>query len=435
MQQYNYQNITYVPQIGTILEEITNGLEKNPIGRFLTVDDGKGRTAQVRAWGEANQLATENENLLEDSHILPSLLDTKQKILTGQRFYAYVETHENGVRTEQEVAFTPEEAAFFRQNEDYFADAAIAETTSGNLVVKYKRTGLPQNGKHPIVSLSVEPPKFWRKERQNETGEVETVWFRGDAWRNSGRAIPMPFYTQGNGIPEGNFVTWSGSKILFRDNYYHGVIWQGAKLWLKILAAIPSFHLNNLSNIYAPTMHIRIRKGYFLPKGYADANEKEKKLMKLKETSDREAFLREINNRMSGVTNAGRVIWSEQDVKSLESKYPDMEFIPLNLVNNEKTFMDLYETTERAVMSSVQISGSLANIQRAGSLSSGSDILYELEKHRVIHNPQPRNRILKPIYLVQAINGWDTTRKYGFKDTALVPRNESKTGKTDVTNG
>ena len=116
-----------------------------------------------------------------------------------------------------------------------------------------------------------------------------------------------------------------------------------------------------------------------------------------------------------------------------------MEIIPLKIDLHDEALLKVEEAGRKAVMSSVQIHPTLANIETAGKLSSGSEMQNAALMQRVIHKPLAQQIALEPVYIVAALNAWNTKYaragrrpRFGFADEEIVVRSEDKTGQKPV---
>jgi hypothetical protein len=425
------------------------------IGTLRRITCANGESSIIKGWGRDNQLPLRLDEAVRANHILPSLLDTKRKILLGQRSYMYYERWENDdkgtmVRIIDEEPMPSEIEDFFAASDEhrYFHQTAAQINKNGNVLTEM----LPESGQSGrIGGLKAHEAKFWRKGQMDSKGIVQKAFFKGDAWnaRNAvgaSKQFPIESVSLWNGLYSTDtakrFLHWTGDAMFSPDDYYFSTIWAGSLPWSALMDIIPLFHDNNLKHRYQPSFHIRLRKGMFLDSRYfRSVNEKEKAQYLKDEDTARTAWLANANAVLAGYENAGRAIWSEEEyIKGAQKHFPDVEIIPLNINMNDEALLKLQETAVKAVSSSVQIHPTLANVEPTGRAASGTEMRNATLMQRLIHTPLPRQIILEPIYVVSKVNEWHIKYakggrppKFGFVDEDIVALNIDKTGSQPVT--
>lgn len=426
----------------------TYDLSKADIGGVRLVEGFR-----IKDWGTDNQAPLRLDEAIKANQILPSLLDTKRKIILGKRLYMYYERWENDangtmklVIDEEPMPAEIEDFMLESESHRYFHQAAAQLVRNGNVITEFIPPLSSSISKIKYSRIKAHKAKFWRKEEQDTEGVVNNALFKGDAWAKSKRTnsrvdFKVKKVQLWNGMNDtdldSGFVYWTGDDFSCPDDYYFDTIWAGSLTWGNLMNITPVFHANNLDNSYMPSFHIRIRKGMFLdPRYYSAFDQKEKQKYLDEEAQNRAAWLAETNAVLAGIENAGRVIWSEEEpLKGLDKKFPDVEIIPLDANMKDEVLLKLYEVAQKAVMSSVQIHPTIANIETAGKLSSGSEMRNATLMQRLIHTPLPRQILLEPIYLKARIDKWNEKHakngrapKFGFEDEDIVALSADKTG-------
>jgi hypothetical protein len=429
----------------------------NDIGGLRRVSLGDGAFGYMKCWGKDNQAPLRLEQSIRSNALLPSLLDTKVKIIQGQRPYMFYERYENDKegkmkRIEDEEPMPPEIEDFYLESEEhrYFQMLCGQWAKNGNPITEFLPSKNADIAGLKIAALKAHEAKFWRKEEIGATGKVENAYFQGNAWASRGkvsRTYPIRKIKMWQGadtdITE-PFLYWTGNPMFCYDDYYYSTVWEGSLPWAGLMNVVPLFHDNNLNNMFVTPVHFRLRKGMFLDKKAYDSaktDEIRKKLLS-DEAEARTRWLKSANEVMAGVENAGRAIWSEEEILSgVQKQFPDVEIIPLKIDLHDDALLKVDEAGRKAVMSSAQIHPTIANVETAGKLSSGSEMGNAVRMQRLIHTPDPRKNILEAWHLAMRLNEWHKkyarkgrAPKFWFADEEIVVTSESKTGTQEVDN-
>jgi hypothetical protein len=112
---------------------------KTDIGSVKTVDGFK-----IKAWGTDNLAPLRLDEAIRANQILPSLLDTKRKIILGKRLYMYYERWENDKDKTMkliidEEPMPPEIEDFMLESDShrYFHTAAAQLVKNGNVITEF----------------------------------------------------------------------------------------------------------------------------------------------------------------------------------------------------------------------------------------------------------------------------------------------------------
>ena len=428
-------------------------------GAIQAVTPEGGQSSFFKRCGKDNQAPLKLEEAVRGNSLLLSLLDTKAKLILGQRIYMYYERWENDAegkmkRIEDEEPMPQEIADFFEASEEhrYFQTLAAQIVTNGNVLTQFLPTENSTLAGQKIAALRAEKQKFWRKEEMDTEGSVQNAFFKGDAWARQGRtsshsnSFPVksvPMWTGAKTTDASKpFLYWTGDPMFCFDDYYYSVVFQGALPWAGIMNIVPLFHDANIANKYVTPLHIRIRKGMFLDKkGYEQAIDPAQKQKYLDdEATARKAWLKEVNEVLAGYENAGRTIWSEEEVLSnVQKQFPDVEIVPLDIKMHDDALLSLDDAARKAIISSVQIHPTIANVETAGKLSSGSEMRNAVKMQRIIHAPNPRKNLMEAVKIAVKLNNWHVkyakngrAPKFGFADEDIVVLSENKTGSVPV---
>ena len=396
-----------------------------------------GATYEVMMWGKGNDLPVQREGLLTDNNICGALLTTKRSMLTGAGLYAYTERFESGARIVEEVAMPTQikEDLARADIKTYLREAA------GEIV---KHAGLPvellsdRGGTGKIAGLKVQPCRRMRMARRTARGTVDT--FLWGSWK--GQAGPRKSHEETKIIPRydprsdkvsARSMMWQQDE-LFTDGYYAIPYWWGAWEWIDLANRIPRFHLNNLSNGFNIRYHIEVPDNYFkkstsaAQESLADAQKAEKKA--------KADFIDLLNNFFRGVTNAGRVLVTTYQMNVLAAK--EFPGVKINVIDNklqDDAMLKLFDSSNTANISAQAIHPTLAAIETAGKLSSGSEIRNAYKLWLAIHSHWPRDMMMNPVLEMGRRNGWPTDVLLGIKDVELATLDDEPSGKTERIGG
>jgi hypothetical protein len=436
-------DIALLTGVGAMVTEVRDNesLSKADIGKLRSIST-TGATIQIKTWGNDNQLPVRREELIDSSNIVPSLLSTKLNITVGGDLFAYRERYQDNGKGEtrrivDEVQMPSAQEDFFdacRENR-YFDIAGGQFFKHGNIfteMIPAKAASIFGKEQY-IASLKGHEAKFIRAERQNTEGVIENYYFRGNAWGKTGPDRDFPIKRIRTFNPKGDMnrpsLYHTGESLLKLDDYYYSPVWWGARQWISLANIIPQFHQANLRNGYTIRFHIRIPKNYFDdPEWRSGATSTQKVEYEKTRKQRKEAFLKTLNEFLTGVEQTGRAIVTEYVVDAVKGQFPGVEIIPIEVNLQDKALLDLFEKANQASMAAMQLHPTLSNIETAGKLSSGTEIRNAYLMYIGIQTAMPRRTILEPVYAAAKVNGWDRTLKYGFRDAELTKLSEDKSG-------
>lgn len=423
-----------------------DGIEVGKVDKVSVPGNGP---VEIMKWGSKNDLPQVMEALVTANNIVPALIGTKRNILTGNGLMAYTERYEKGQdgqmkKIREEVAMPPEAKAWM-DGEDWengsnfyeYMEAAAGEFVKHSLiipeVVRYKRDG------QKIKSLEVKECKWMRAARKVD-GRVKQ-WYWSGHWtqkeRNADSArqhkdikvVPLDIYT-GEKAKQGRFILPVGD-YLFNDGYYPIPTWRGSKDWIEMANFIAPFHKANLQNGYNIRWHCEIASDYFFDyEAYNLCATDEEKAAVLKTAAEKEqAFMDDVNKFLAGIANAGRTVWTKFEFdKALGKEYPGVKIKALEYDMKDESLLKLFERSNTANISSQGIHPTLANIETAGKLSSGTEIRNAFLMWLIINTSTPRKMMLKPLELVKKVNGWPADIHYAIRDYELTALSSNDAG-------
>jgi hypothetical protein len=407
---------------------------------------GGGGAVEIMYWGKDNDLPQQREALVADNNIVPSLIERKRNILIGQDIMAYTTRYEltpegESKKVIEEVATPPQVQAWMDGEgwgngsnfREYLAAAAGEFTKHGLVIPEYIRT----KGLKTIASVEVKECKYMRAGKKNEAGKIGTWYWSGhwgpqSAQKNkleNKKTVPIPVYT-GEERPQVKFIKPAGDYLL-NDGYYPIPAWWGGWEWIELANQIPQFHKNNIQNGYNLRWHIQIPTDYFLDyEKYQSASTESQKAEVLKDQQAKEqAFMDDVNEFLAGLSNVGRTLFTKYEMdRSLGKEYPGIKITALSYDMKDEALLKLFERSNTANTSAQGLHPSLAGIETAGKLSSGTEIRNAFLMWLIINTPMAREIILSPLHLVKRINGWPAGINYAIRDYELTALSADPSG-------
>lgn len=394
--------------------------------------------AKIFTWGNKNDLPNRREALIAANSIVPELLKTKRDITVGAGLYAYKTIFKDGKATNEEVEM-PAIIAEWLENVDYIyylMAAAKSLYLHANIFTEFVWDRQHKN----IVSIMAHECRHIRAEVKNDKGKIPAYYYSPE-WivakgsrKRSDNIERIPSYERffdKEKIPQPKFIVHAGDDLL-TDDYYYTPSWWGGATWIEVANTIPSFHKNNIRNGYSIRFHIEYPSDYFGDTGSHAVNTGDVKKAKEKYESMKQRFLDHMNKWLAGDDNAGRSLFSSYEInRQMGKDFPGIKVTPLNVDLKDKALLELFEKSNQANISAQGIHPTLANIETAGKLSSGTEIRNAFYMYLLIKTPTPRNILLEPFNLVKKINKWPTEIKLGFKDVVMTALSDDKTGKKE----
>jgi hypothetical protein len=412
------------------------------IGKIKSFNQGNSQF-QVKAWGKNNDLPLIRENLLSESNIAPSLIEKKRNATIGLDLFPYYEqlvkqTNDETKRIIEEVEMPPEIYDFHQANgaHKFFVQSANELVKHGNVFVEAVSdagtyAGLSKTRR--LAMMKVQQCKHIRAEQHGDDGMSPRYLFKGDSWAKKNdekREFPIrPIEAYREGMEQDQFMYHTGDS-LFSDDYYFSPAWWGSRLWIELANLIPKFHFSNLKHGYSIRYHIEIPN--YLVSGFSNEpifGEDAIKEHEARKKAKKDEILKTLDDFLAGEEKAGRAVITYFAVDQLGKIFPGIKITPMNVDLKDEALLKLMGESNRAVMSGLSVHPTLANIESAGKLSSGSEMRNALLIYLAVQTPVPRAILLEPYYLHGKISGWDPKLKFGFRDITLTTLAENPSGK------
>lgn len=220
-------------------------------------------------------------------------------------------------------------------------------------------------------------------------------------------------------------------KKSFGFRYYNYPVYIGVTYkWLPLANEIPTFHLSRLQNSINAKFHIKI------PVASLQALKELHNWNKDQIDKWLEDKLTEIDNMLAGAENAGKVFYTFKTSDANGKELSGWEIIELK--NSEKEMSEanlrLFNETNQAITSAVQVQPSLACIQLGEKMSSGSEVLNSYNLHIKTRTTIARNLVMDNINRAIRLN-WPDKRVYlKIEDAVLVKQEDNKSGLQEPSN-
>lgn len=416
-----------------VTRKATSNKKSTPIGDKVVIQLVSGENVEIFGWGPDNDLPTHRETLVAENNIVPSLMATKRDITLGKGIMAYRKRLVDGeIKIEQELMGNEQQEFFDRlEEEGYWLTASREQAFHSAVATEFVR-GRGTNSR--IESMRALHLRHLRSGYQDLNGKVNS-WFWSGQWgheRKKGGGVKLmaheiPLYDRNQ--KQSKFLLMAADNLLCLDEYYPMPYWWGSEEWIRLANCIPEFHQANLRNGYTLRWHIEIPKGYFSSRIDAEATPEERASAKDKAKADKAAFIKKLNDLLAGVENAGRAVITNYEInKALSKDFPGIKINPLETNLQDEAMLKLFEKSNQANISAQGVHPTLANIETAGKLSSGTEIRNAYLMYLAIKTPQPRKQLMQAIKLVKRENNWPADIHYGFLDMTLERLSEDKSG-------
>lgn len=390
-------------------------------------EDDKGLTAadvKVSRWGRDN-LFPQHLMSLYQNNIFPGLMDFKVDMLYSLGAELFEQKIVGNKKIKIPVIDIEIEDWLESWNvKDYIVDQFTDFVWTENIasqVLTNKTKAIP------IRSLSHVNIEEVRLGILNSKGTIDKMVMGN--WVDRKDYIPMDVWDPANPQKHGVSIIHRRKKS-FGFRYYNYPVYIGVTYkWLPLANEIPTFHLARLQNSINAKWHIKIP---------VDAL---RALKELKGWNQEQVDkwladkLNEIDSMLAGSENAGKAFYTFKTSDANGKELSGWEIIELK--NSEKEMseanLQLFNETNQAITSAVQVQPSLACIQLGDKMSSGSEVLNSYNLHIKTRTKIARHLVLDNINRAIRIN-WPKKRVFlDIVDAVLLGQEIDKTGVEDPT--
>jgi hypothetical protein len=374
---------------------------------------------KISAWGKDNLFPNKLRSLYANN-IFPGLMDFKVDMMAGADIFVYHEkiVDNKKVRVpviDQEVEAWLEDWDFYDYLVDQFTDFAWVENAFCQFITTKDKKSIAK-----LVHVNAEECRLTVMDPKTKQSEYIVV----SDWEDRGDKTPYPAFNRKDPLKH-TISMYHCKKKSFLFNYYNYPVFIGAlQKWIPLANEIPGFHLARLQNSINAKYHIKIPV------------ESLKALKELKQWNQKQlddwltAKLKDLDDMLAGSDNAGKTFYSFKQSDPGGKEMAGWEIVEIK--NNEKEMSEanlrLFNETNQAITSAVQVQPSLACIQLGDKMSSGSEVLNSYNLHIKTRTPIARRMVLRPVNMALAINFPDKSYKIGIEDAILVKQEIEKKG-------
>lgn len=402
----------------------------------LPADTGKvkkiskdGLSFEIKQWGEKNTLPSDREEIVKGNGHIGELIRTKRDFTLGGGLVAYRRSWVDGKEVREYVETPADIQAFFDlvNIDRYLLKACKNLLIHGNVWTEYIRN----KGKE-IIDMQCLESRHMRAEKHNSKGDVANYYWCG-MWHKitdkDASLVKMPAFNKVE--KQRKFVLHTGDDLLY-DDYYYSPTWWASSNWALLANSIPEFHLSNILNGYLIRYHIQIPKGHFYDfsaKGQSGQGQEDGKT---KAAAAKKEFKDRMDEFLMGARNAGKAVITEYDVeKHLGKEFSGIKITPIPVDLKDEALLKLFDAATKAITASQGLHPTLANVDTAGKLSSGSEMRNAYLVYVKTKTPVTRRILLEAINLVHRENGWDAGLHWDFRDIEITNLDQEKSGTLD----
>lgn len=360
------------------------------------------------------------------NNILFGVNDKQAAFNSGQRVRIYKEVIEEG-KKRLEITENAEVEDWLEKNQvsEQFHNRFIDDLWLGSNWVE-----LLFNGEGKVDSIQHRDATTCRSGKKNKyTGKVDNH-FLGADWnkpvydpkargkdRKKNNVRRIPAFDPDNPTKYAKCIIHT-KRYMPGHPYYPLPYWWPTVEWFRLASKIPAWHSFGMDNGYNIRYHVQI------PKSYLDQFQPEERRKKKKEIrDDMDAFL-------SSPKNNGKAFYSTY---SNVGQLPDgWKIDPIDTKLNDEAYTALFDQSNIAVASGLGIDPTLANIMLEGKLGNASEKRIAYQIHMALNTPRPRQRQLRLLEIIQKINGWDKSLKFGFEDIEITKLDANPTGEQNI---
>jgi hypothetical protein len=387
-------------------------------------------TANIKYWGEKNTLPDDREAVAQQNGHVAEMMKTKRDFIIGGGLHAYRRKWVDGKEV-KEYMETPNNIQEYFDSVNinrYLMKACKNLLLHGNVFtefVRYKR-------KPGLASVECLECRHVRAEKQDSTGYVRNFYWSG-MWSKltnvDATLEKIPAYDPDR--RQEKFVYHTGDDLLY-DDYYYIPGWWASKNWALLANQIPDFHLANILNGYTIRFHIEIPKDYFYDRSSsAQTSVTTGEGLKMADKAKQE-FKAKMDEFLASKDNAGKTVFTTYEIeRHLGKDYPGVKIHPINVDLKDEALLKLYEAATKAITAAQGIHPTLANVDTAGKLSSGSEMRNAHLVYLKTKTPVMREILLEPIYMLHRSNGWPDYIRWEFRDIEITTLDNDPTGSVD----
>lgn len=374
---------------------------------------------KISNWGKNNLFPNQLRSLYSNN-IFPGLMDFKVDMMAGADVFVYREQIVDNKKVkvpviDQQVEDWLEDWDYYDFLIDQFTDFAWVENAFCQLITTRDKKNIKS-----LVHVNAEECRLTIINPDTRQSDYIVV----SDWENSKDRKPYPVFDRKKPLAH-DISMYHCKKKSFLFNYYNYPVYIGAlDKWIPLANEIPGFHLARLQNSINAKFHIKIPV------------ESLKALKELKQWNQTQLDdwltkkLEDLDSMLAGSDNVGKTFYSFKQSDPSGKEMSGWEITEIK--NNEKEMSEanlrLFNETNQAITSAVQVQPSLACIQLGDKMSSGSEVLNSYNLHVKTRTTIARRLVLRPVNIALEVNFPGKGYKIGIEDAMLVKQEVSKKG-------
>ena len=374
---------------------------------------------KISAWGKDNLFPNKLRSLYKNN-IFPGLMDFKVDMTVGTEYFVYKDAIANNRKVriaviDQEVEDWLEDWDFYSYMVDQFTDFAWTENAFCQFITTKDKKSIAK-----LVHINAEECRLTVMNPQ--TKQIEHIVVSD--WEVRSDKTPYPVFNRKDPLKH-TISMYHCKKKSFLFNYYNYPVYIGAlDKWVPLANEIPGSHLARLQNSVNAKYHIKI------PVESLKALKELKQWNQTKLDDWLSDKLKELDDMLAGSENTGKTFYSfkQSDPNGKEVSGWEITLIQNNEKEMSEANLRLFNETNQAITSAVQVQPSLACIQLGDKMSSGSEVLNSYNLHVKTRTPIARHMILRPVNMALEINFPKKGYKIGIEDAILVKQEMDKKG-------
>tara|TARA_R110000824_G_scaffold81644_1_gene205157 strand:+ start:385 stop:2202 length:1818 start_codon:yes stop_codon:yes gene_type:complete len=261
------------------------------------------------------------------------------------------------------------------------------------------------NDRTKIAEIKHIPVQTIRSGVADAEGEVTEFWYSAD-WQDTRKGKYRPISYPAFSMEDRTIPSQIAYFKPYRANafYYSPVDYQGALQWANIEEEVANYHVNNIQQGFSPTMMVNFNNG--------QPAEEERRIIH-----------RDIKEKLTGTTNAGKFLLSFNDDSSTATT---IEALPLSDADKQYEFIST-ESTRKIMVGHRLTSGKLVGIKEDSGLGNNAEEIKTASQffdNTVIRPYQ--HFIIQSLNSLLAVNGisldlyFKTLQPIEFTDTETI---------------
>lgn len=375
------------------------------------------------SWGSDNLRPKRLIEAVEKNDLIPVIISFKKRLVYSQGLaYGYELIDENG--NEKLIRVEIDEIEDFL--EMICVDRYLTEAADDNALFNNGFVWFNKNLGGKIIGLGSLDSSYCRLELQNDKGQIENCYVNAN-WADGGTESDSeiikalnPYYDLAGQIKNSRKTQMILPLRTQRRNrvYYDKADWEGLldSGWLDLAQKIPDFKKSLMENQLSIKWHVQIPE-YYWP--FRFPNWKDMKTDERKQKMD--TVLNEFTNFVKGTDKAGTALISTFRFNEGQMKeYPGWKVEALKGDFKGGEYIEDSKEVDHHIVRAFGLPAQLiqsvaANGQGAGS---GSDIRVAFNQAVIMEKPN-QDRLIQPLQIISAVNGWSEKYKSKLKGKKL----------------